>query len=156
METEELGKQLHLGEAMWRLALQLAALGQGSPDDFQFPQRPKEGNSNHNNNNTFERVRTLLASSCEKGQNGPQSSSETARFLPVLKAPLSMTKTKTPFSLETSVHVHFCCVAFLSCSALPSGRESLPGQDLLRLRHELVRGCQVCASNPAEDSVKKA
>lgn len=54
-----------------------------------------------------------------------------------------MTKTKTLFSLETSVHVHFHCVAFLSRSALPSGRESWPGQYLLRLRHEIVRGCQV-------------
>lgn len=83
-----------------------------------------------------------------------QAYSMTAHFLPVLKAPLSMTKTKTLFSLETSVHVHFCCVAFLSCSALPCGRESWPGQYLLRLRHELVRGCWVGASNPAGDGRK--
>lgn len=137
------------------LTLKVSALGQGSPDDFQFPHRLKEGNSNNNNNNTFGRGRTV-ESSCKRPKWRPhQAYSLMACFLPVLKAPLSMTKTKTLFSLETSVHVHFCYVAFLSCSALPSGRESLPGQYLLRLHHELVRGCRVCALNPAGDGQKK-
>lgn len=83
-----------------------------------------------------------------------QANSTMARFSPVLKTPLSMTKTKTLLSLETSVHVHFHCVAFLSRSALPSGRESLPGQYFLKLRHELVRGCWVRALNPAGDDRK--
>lgn len=56
----------------------------------------------------------------------------------VLKAPLSMTKTKTLFSLKTSVHVHSWGSCLLSRSAPPCGRESPPGQGLLRLLHELV------------------
>jgi len=63
-----------------------------------------------------------------------------------------MTKTKTLFSLKTSVHVHSCGSCLLSHSVLPSARESSPGQYLSRLLHELVGGCRVRASNPAGDS----
>lgn len=43
------------------------------------------------------------------GRRPQQARSVTAHFLPVLQAPLSMTKTETLFSLKASVHVHSCC-----------------------------------------------
>lgn len=46
----------------------------------------------------------------------------------VLKAPLSMTKTKTLFSLKTSVHVHSCCSRppLTLCSSLWKGELACP------------------------------
>lgn len=43
-------------------------------------------------------------------------------ILPALQAPLSMTKTEPPLSLEASVHVHSCCSASAHTLLLPEER----------------------------------